>query len=58
MFESCEYRVDRIDGDYAFLCRTDGAEGDLKMVARALLPAEVEEGSCLLYEMMEYRIIE
>lgn len=53
MFERVDYIVERIDGDYAYLKRLDG-EGDLKCVARALLPAEIMEGSQLIYEMMQY----
>ena len=34
----CDYIVERIDGDYAHLRRTDEPEEELKMVARALLP--------------------
>ena len=52
------YVVVSIDGDYAHLRRTDIESDDLKLVARALLPAEICEGSKLKYEMMEYEIIE
>ena len=31
---------------------------DLKLVARALLPAEIMEGSRLKYELMQYEIVE
>ncbi len=55
MFERREYTVERLDGDYAYL-KEDGAE-ELKCVARALLPAEIKEGSRLAYEMMEYEMI-
>ena len=34
----CDYIVERIDGDYAMLKRTDLPEEEAKMVARALLP--------------------
>lgn len=54
----CEYVVERIDGDYAFLRQTDVAEEELKMVARALLPPEIAEGTKLLYEWMSYSIQE
>ena len=30
---------------------------DLKLVARALLPPEITEGSRLKYEMMQYEIL-
>lgn len=56
MFERKEYTVERLDGDYAYL-KEDNIE-DLKCVARALLPAEIREGSRLAYEMMEYEIIQ
>ncbi len=51
------YTVERLDGDYAYLQKEDDPQAELKCVARALLPAEIVEGSRLLYEMMEYRII-
>lgn len=54
----CEYIVERIDGDYAMLRRTDEADAELKMVARALLPMEIREGTRLLYEFLQYEIIE
>ena len=56
MFERKEYIVERLDGDYAYL--REASIEDLKCVARALLPAEIREGSKLAYEMMEYEIIE
>ena len=46
-----------IDGDYANLRRTDIESDDLKLVARALLPPEIIEGSRLKYEMMQYELI-
>lgn len=52
------YEVVSIDGDYANLKRTDEEADDLKLVARALLPAEIEEGSKLKYEMMSYSLID
>ena len=48
------YIVDSIDGDYANLKRTDIETDDLKLVARALLPPEIMEGSRLRYELMQY----
>lgn len=51
------YEVVSIDGDYAKLKRTDIASDDLKLVARALLPAEIEEGSKLKYELMQYTLM-
>ena len=52
-----EYVVVSIDGDYAHLQRTDMETDELKLVARALLPAEITEGTKLLYEWMQYSII-
>jgi len=52
--EVWEYVVERIDGEYAHLRRTDIEEVDLKLVARALLPPEISEGTILKYEMFEY----
>lgn len=59
-----EYIVVSIDGDYAHLRRIDeqavaaGVTEELKLVARALLPPEIREGSKLLYEWMQYSIME
>lgn len=54
--ERIEYIVDRIDGDYAYLIRMDAPDAEPKMVARALLPAEINEGTKLIYEYLEYSI--
>ncbi len=52
------YIVDSIDGDYANLKRTDIESENLKLVARALLPEGISEGTKLKYEMLQYEIIE
>ncbi|MCM1136149.1 MAG: chorismate--pyruvate lyase [Clostridium sp.] len=52
------YEVISIDGDYANLKRTDIESEDLKLVARALLPPEVAEGTKLKYEWMQYEVME
>ena len=57
LFETWHYEVVSIDGDYAHLKRTDAEIDDLKLVARALLPAEIVVGSQLKYEMMQYEIV-
>ena len=54
--ETWYYEVLSIDGDYANLKRTDIETDDLKLVARALLPPEIMEGSRLRYELMQYRM--
>ena len=46
-----------IDGEYANLKRTDIESDHLKLVARALLPPVIMEGSRLKYELMQYEII-
>lgn len=51
------YEVVSIDGDYANLKRTDVTDEETKLVARALLPPEITEGSKLKYEMMQYEIV-
>ncbi len=53
-----EYIVEDIDGDYAHLKRTDAESDELKLVARALLPSEIKEGTRLLYEWLSYSIME
>ena len=55
--ETKEYIVFKIDGDYAILKRTDIESNDDFLVARALLPIEIDEGSRLLWENLEYTII-
>ncbi len=49
--------VESIDGDYAHLKRTDEHSDDTKIVARALLPSEITEGTKLKYEMLQYEIV-
>lgn len=55
--ETWFYEVVNIDGDYANLRRTDAVSEELKLVARALLPPEIAEGTQLKYEFMQYEII-
>lgn len=56
--ETWFYVVESIDGDYANLRRTDIESDDLKLVARALLPDGIAEGTRLKYELMQYTIVE
>ncbi len=58
MMNTMQYIVESIDGDYAHLRRSDIESEELKLVARALLPQEIVEGSKLLYEWLQYSIIE
>lgn len=53
-----QYQVESIDGDYANLRRIDIESDEIKLVARALLPPEITEGTKLLYEYMQYQIID
>lgn len=55
---TCKYIVEQIDGDYAMLRNLERTDGELKQVARALLPAEIREGTRLLYEFLQYSVIE
>ena len=48
-----EYIVESIDGDYAHLRRTDIESDELKLVARALLPPEIMEGTKLLCQILK-----
>ena len=57
MFEAVYYIVASIDGDYANLQKEDSVSEEPKLVARALLPAEIMEGSILKYEMLQYEIV-
>lgn len=55
--ETFYYEVVSIDGDYANLRRTDIETNDIKLVARALLPAEICEGCKLKYEFLQYSLL-
>ena len=57
-FKTMYYVVEQIDGHYAHLRRTDEEMEETELVARALLPDTIREGSRLIYEMLQYRIIE
>ncbi|MBE5941817.1 MAG: chorismate--pyruvate lyase [Lachnospiraceae bacterium] len=51
------YIVEKIDGDYAHLRQIESPDEDAKLVARALLPDGIAEGSRLIYEWLEYKTI-
>ena len=53
-----EYLVEKIDGDYAFLRRTDIESDDRMQVARALLPEETDEGTRLRWANLCYTVLE
>lgn len=53
--ENIFYTVMKIDGDYAHLLADNSAE--TMLVARALLPFEIDENTRLLYKDYEYLIM-
>lgn len=55
--ETWYYEVVSIDGDYANLKRTDINLDDVKLVARALLPENIQVGSALKYECFQYELV-
>lgn len=55
--EPMDYVVERIDGDYAYLRRTDVVSDDTVFVARALLPEGIDEGTKLHFENLAYEIV-
>ncbi len=56
-FQAMYFIVEKIDGDYAYLKRTDEEQEEPRLVARALLPDAIMEGSKIKYEMLQYEII-
>ncbi len=56
--ETMFYEVVSIEGDYANLKRIDVESDDIKLVARALLPDGINEGSKLKYEMLQYEMMD
>lgn len=57
-FSTMYFVVEKIDGDYAYLRRTDEEMDEPRLVARALLPDNIMEGSRLKYEMLQYEVME
>ena len=53
--ESKIYTLTKIEGEYAIL--TDEKSGEELFIAMALLPPNVDVGTRLLYEMLEYTVI-
>lgn len=56
--EPKNYLVKRIDGDYAMLVRTDIPSQEEILVARALLPNDIDEGTQLRWDNLEYSIVD
>ena len=56
--ETKYYIVMLIDGDYAWLKRTDtDRDEDTVFIARALLPEGIDEGTRLKSEFLQYEIV-
>jgi hypothetical protein len=54
--EAKDYKVSRIEGEYAYL--KDDVTGEELFIALALLPIGTDVGTHLHYEMLEYTIID
>ena len=54
--ETWFYEVVSIDGDYANLVDEKDPSGETKLVARALLPENIQEGTRLHYAFLQYEI--
>lgn len=52
------YKVNRIDGDYAYLMRTDITDNEEMIVARALLPQDIDVNTNLKWENLAYTILD
>ena len=55
--EPKDYIVSRIEGEYAYLKRTDIESEEELFIAMARLPLGVDIGTKLHYECMEYSMI-
>ena len=55
--EKTYFVVARLDGDYAYLRNESDPLAEERCVARALLPAEIDEGVRLVYELFEYSLV-
>lgn len=55
--ETAYYTVSKIEGEYAYLHRTDKDCDDDLFIALALLPPGTDIGTKLCYECFEYSII-
>ncbi len=53
--EPKDYIVDKIDGEYAHLKNL--ADGEIMLIARALIPEESDEGTILHWESFIYSVI-
>ena len=55
--EPKDYTVVKIEGEYAYLRTDGGSEADDLFIAMALLPAGIDVGTRLHYEMLTYTVI-
>ena len=55
--EPKDYVVSKIEGEYAYLRDLSGACAEDLFIALALLPAGVDVGTKLHYEMLTYEVI-
>lgn len=56
--EAKDYRVERIEGEYAYLRELPTSDTDEPLfIALALLPLGTDVGTRLHYEMLEYTIV-
>lgn len=53
--EPKDYIVDKIDGEYAHLKNL--SDGEIMLIARALIPEESDEGTILHWENFIYSVI-
>ena len=56
--EPKDYTVVKIEGEYAYLHADSDPADEMLFIAMALLPAEVDVGTRLHYEMFSYTVIE
>lgn len=55
--EPKDYTVSKIEGEYAYLRRTDIECEEELFIAMALLPSGIDVGTDLHYECMEYTVM-
>lgn len=55
--EAKDYVVSRIEGEYAYLKELDNPNAEEIFIALFLLPAGIDIGTKLHYEMLEYTVI-
>lgn len=56
--EPKDYIVAKIEGEYAYLHDLSGQSSDDLFIAMALLPPDINVGTKLHWEMLQYSVIE